>query len=158
MRGGTASPSRHCYRKTFRVFKLLPSRSTEWRRLIMRKAQDKTSQSWAARSFAAAIVLSAMLNFTAVALGQDNSATGWSPDGRQLAFVMRDPATDEEDKAAKGKDDSRWVDENVKMNRLYVMNLEKDASGKRDPKKLTSGDYNVDGDFNWAPDGKFIAF
>ena len=47
----------------------------------------------------------------------------WSPDGRQLAFLMRDAQTEDEEKGAKGKDDSRWIDENVKMNRLYVMNL-----------------------------------
>lgn len=81
----------------------------------------------------------------------------WSPDGRQIAFLMRDAQTDDEEKGAKGKDDSRWVDENVKMNRLYVMNLEKDANGKREPRKLT-GDYNVDPDFDWAPDGQTIVF
>ncbi len=48
----------------------------------------------------------------------------WSPDGRQLAFLMRDAQTEDEEKGAKGKDDSRWIDENVKMNRLYVMNLQ----------------------------------
>ena len=52
---------------------------------------------------------------------------------------------------------SHVVDENVKMNRLHVMRLEKDANGKREPRKLT-GDYNVDGDFDWAADGKTIAF
>src|SRR5213593_3686546 len=44
------------------------------------------------------------------------------------------------------------------MNRLYLMSLEKDANGKREPKKLTTGDYNVEGDFDWSPDGKTIAF
>jgi len=57
---------------------------------------------------------------------------------------MRDAPSDDEEKAAKGKDDSRWVDENVKMNRLYLMSLAKDANGKREPKKLTTGDYNVE--------------
>ena len=81
----------------------------------------------------------------------------WSPDGRQIALVMRDAQTDDEEKGAKGKDDSRWVDENVKMNRLYVMDLQKDAAGKREPRKLT-GDYNVDADLDWSPDGKSIVF
>lgn len=81
----------------------------------------------------------------------------WSPDGKQIAFVMRDPQSDAEEKDAKGKDDSRWVDENVKMNRLYVLNIDKDTAGKREPRKLTA-DYNVDSDFDWSPDGRTIAF
>jgi dipeptidyl aminopeptidase/acylaminoacyl peptidase len=81
----------------------------------------------------------------------------WSPNGRQISFLMRDSQSEDEEKGAKGKDDSRWVDENIKMNRLHVINIDKDANGKREPRKLT-GDYNVDADFDWAPDGKTIAF
>ncbi len=81
----------------------------------------------------------------------------WGPHGKRIAFIMRDAPTEDEEKAGKGKDDSRWVDENVKMNRLYVINLEQDANGKREPRKLT-GDYNVGNDFNWSPDGRTIAF
>ncbi|MGI8918314.1 MAG: prolyl oligopeptidase family serine peptidase [Pyrinomonadaceae bacterium] len=81
----------------------------------------------------------------------------WSPDGRQIAFLMRDAQTDDEEKGAKGKDDSRWIDENVKMNRLYVMNVLADSNGKREPRKIT-GDYNVDSDFDWSPDGQTIVF
>jgi dipeptidyl aminopeptidase/acylaminoacyl peptidase len=81
----------------------------------------------------------------------------WSPDAKQIAFLMRDALSEDEEKGSKGKDDSRWVDENIKMNRLHVINLEKDANGKRVPRKLT-GDYNVDNAFDWSPDGRTIAF
>lgn len=81
----------------------------------------------------------------------------WAPDGKRIAFTMRDQPTDDEEKAAKGKDDSRWVDEDVKLTRLFLVNLEKDANGKRETKKLT-GDYNIEGDFDWSPGGTTIAF
>lgn len=81
----------------------------------------------------------------------------WSPDGQWIAFTMTDPKTDDEEKNDKGKNDFRWVDENVKMSRLYVIPVQKDANGKREMRKLTTENYNV-GSFDWAPDGKRIAF
>jgi dipeptidyl aminopeptidase/acylaminoacyl peptidase len=81
----------------------------------------------------------------------------WAPDGQRIAFVMRDAASDEEEKNNKGKDDWRWIDENVKLNRLYVISLEKDQNGKREPRKISS-EANVDAEFDWSPDGKTIAF
>jgi dipeptidyl aminopeptidase/acylaminoacyl peptidase len=81
----------------------------------------------------------------------------WSPDGRSIAFIMSDPKTDEEEKNDKARNDFRWVDENLKMSHLYVIPVQKDASGKREPRKLTSGNYNLAG-FNWSPDGSRIAF
>lgn len=81
----------------------------------------------------------------------------WSPDGRWIAYTSADPKTEDEEKNDKAKNDFRWVDENVKMARLYVLPVQKDAAGKREPRKLTSENYNV-GDFDWSPDGSRVAF
>ena len=81
----------------------------------------------------------------------------WSPDGRAIAFTMTDPKSEEEEKNDKAKNDFRWVDENLKMSRLYVLAVQKDANGKREPRKLTTGNYNVD-EFDWSPDSSHIAF
>jgi len=81
----------------------------------------------------------------------------WSPDGRSIAFTMTDPKSEEEEKNDKAKNDYRWVDENLKMSRLYLLAIQKDANGKREPRKLTTGNYNVD-EFDWSADGSHIAF
>ena len=81
----------------------------------------------------------------------------WAPNGNRIAFLMRDAASDDEEKNTKGKDDWRWIDENVKLNRLNLINLEKDANGKREPRQLGGND-NIEGDFAWSPDSRTIAF
>ncbi len=81
----------------------------------------------------------------------------WSPDGRSIAFRMADAKTDDEEKNDKGRNDFRWVDENVKLARLYVISVQKDANGKREPRKLTDANYNV-AEFDWSTDNSRIAF
>jgi dipeptidyl aminopeptidase/acylaminoacyl peptidase len=81
----------------------------------------------------------------------------WSPDGKWIAFTMTDAKTEDEEKNDKAKNDFRWVDENLKMSRLYVIPVQKDAGGKREPRKLTTENYNV-GSFDWSPDGTRIVF
>ena len=81
----------------------------------------------------------------------------WSPDGKWFAFLMTDAKSDEEEKNDKARNDFRWVDENLKHARLYAVSLEKDSSGKREPKKMTSENYTVSS-FDWSPDGKQIVY
>lgn len=81
----------------------------------------------------------------------------WAPDGKSLAFTMTDPKSEDEEKNDKGRNDFRWVDENVKLARLYLVSLDRDANGKREPRKLTSFDRHVSS-FDWSPDGKRIVF
>lgn len=81
----------------------------------------------------------------------------WSPDGKWIAYSMADAKSEDEDKNDKGKNDFRWVDENQKMARLYVIPVAKDANGKREGRKLTNDNRHVTG-FNWSPDGTRIVF
>lgn len=81
----------------------------------------------------------------------------WAPDGRSIAFRMTDAKSEDEEKNDKAKNDFRWVDENIKMSRLYVIPLQKNANGKREPRKLTEANYNVT-EYDWSADGSRIVF
>ncbi len=81
----------------------------------------------------------------------------WSPDGKWIAYSMSDAKSEDEEKNDKGKNDFRWVDEDQKMARLYVIPVAKDASGKRAAKKLTGDNRHVNS-FEWSPDSSKIIF
>lgn len=86
----------------------------------------------------------------------DIGAYLWSPDGSRIGFLMSDPKTEDEEQRDKSKDDAFWVNEDLKYVRLYVVPVEKDADGKREPKSLTAFDRSVGG-FDWSPDGRTLA-
>lgn len=81
----------------------------------------------------------------------------WAPDGRSFAYTMTDPKSDDEEKNDRQRNDFRWVEENVKLARLYTAALEKGADGKREVKKITAEDRHVTS-FDWSPDGRRIVF
>ena len=85
------------------------------------------------------------------------SAFDWSPDGASFAFVMRDAKSEAEEKADKEKRDWRTLDDQVKMNRLYVVPVDKGSDGKRTARLLTKEARSVNR-FSWAPDGRTIVF
>ena len=81
----------------------------------------------------------------------------WSPTGDAFAFVMRDPQTEEEEKAAKEKRDVEMVDQNFKYGHLYTVPFDPVATETAEATRVTEGDFHVTG-FDWSPDGAQLVF
>ena len=81
----------------------------------------------------------------------------WSPDGTRIAFLMRDPATEEERKAREEKRDVILVDRDYKFAHLYVAAFDAGSDEPASPVRLTTGDFHITG-FGWAPDADRIVF
>ena len=78
----------------------------------------------------------------------------WSPDGRQLAYVVRDTPQDkaERDKRKKDKFDAIVVDSGFIYSHLWAITL--DTKEKR---RVTEGSFSVT-DPQWSPDGGWVAY
>jgi len=76
----------------------------------------------------------------------------WAPDGRRIAYVARRDLTPDEERREKEKDDAIVVDQNHKLSRLWVVDVETRAA-----RELAAGDYQVS-DPQWSPDGTRLAF
>ncbi len=83
-------------------------------------------------------------------------AYAWSPDGKQIAFMMDEPLSVEEEKNNKEKRDMVVADE-YRNAHLYSVKLQKNEMGIYPIKRLTFGDFHVT-DLTWSPDSKTIAF
>jgi dipeptidyl aminopeptidase/acylaminoacyl peptidase len=79
-----------------------------------------------------------------------------SPDGKSVAYTGYEPPADLE-KARKEKRDFRVVDADPENMALYVIPAEANDDGAREAKKVFEAKYHV-ASFDWAPDGKSIAF
>ena len=80
---------------------------------------------------------------------------GWSPDSKRIAFIQRDPDTEQEEKDKKEKRDWTLID-SWKYAHLYTLRVEKDNQGEWPVKRLTRGDFHVT-NFDWSPDGRRLA-
>lgn len=95
----------------------------------------------------------------------DVTSFRWSPDGRSIAFTATGAPTPDEERRERGKDDARVVDDNFKLQRLFVVMVTSPAKLQSDPRVLASGDFHVVSDgrpgraaFDWSPDGKTVVF
>ncbi|HLL50026.1 MAG TPA: hypothetical protein VK356_05090, partial [Thermomicrobiales bacterium] len=83
-------------------------------------------------------------------LSGELSQPGWSPDGRRVAVLRKDPEPDDVKGRKKDRDDAVVVEENPRFTRLWVIDVE---SGRA--RCLTSGAREVRY-FGWSPDSQSL--
>ena len=76
----------------------------------------------------------------------------WSADGKTIAFLAREPKTDERKRREKEKDDAWTPSEVYPWSRLWVIDV-----ATRQPRQLTTGEIHVTG-MSLSPDGRTVAF
>lgn len=96
-------------------------------------------------------------------LDSDVSSYRWSPSGAAIAFTALDSATDDERRRSREKDDATVVDENVKLNRLHLVDFEPKSVAHPRCRLVTSDRLCISSEprsgrsgYDWSPDGKTI--
>ena len=74
----------------------------------------------------------------------------WSPDGSQIAILRTDPDSDEEKKRKDDKDDALIFEEEMKVDRIWIVDAESGES-----RCVTHGKHHV-WDFAWSSDGQHL--
>lgn len=82
----------------------------------------------------------------------------WSPDGKTIAYIMLDQVNDLEEKSKKSKDDWYYMDQVIKQNKLYILNLNKADTQKNYSQSAISKDNTNINSFDWSPDSKSIVY
>jgi len=85
------------------------------------------------------------------------SSYAWSPAGDRIAYLSRDPETDEEKARKREKRDPIFVDQNFKYNHIYSVSFDPSRSGPGETVRHTDGAFHVTS-FDWSPDGRTFAF
>ncbi len=95
----------------------------------------------------------------------DVTSFRWAPDGHSIAFTATDAPTADEERREHGKDDARVVDENFKLQRLFVVAVSAEPTLQAEARVVASGDFHVVSEgrpgraaFDWSPDGQSIVF
>jgi dipeptidyl aminopeptidase/acylaminoacyl peptidase len=81
----------------------------------------------------------------------------WSPAGDRVAYLMRDPDTEDEKTRRREKRDPIFVDQNFKYNHIYSVDFDPGSSSAGEATRHTEGAYHVTG-VDWSPDGETFAF
>jgi dipeptidyl aminopeptidase/acylaminoacyl peptidase len=83
-------------------------------------------------------------------LGGDLSQPAWSPDGRWVAVLRKDPELEAITERMKERDDAVVVEEDPRFTRLWIVDVETKRA-----RCLTTGEKEVRG-FAWAPDSRTL--
>ena len=96
-------------------------------------------------------------------LKSDVGSFRWSPQGDFLALTAIDPPTEDEERKAREKNDAKVVDDNIKLNRLHVIDFSPSSPARPKSRQLTTGRLSIVSEaragrsgYDWSPDGKSI--